>query len=69
MTGVSKASFSIAIHKLIGGLKYERHFEHTKKAPFGDVRKGAGSGASDTNIDRGAKSDRAQRTNEDLTDI
>ena len=69
MTGVSKDSFSAAIHKLIGGLKYERHFEHTKKAPFGDVRKGAGSKASDTNIGRGAKSDRAQRTNEDLTDI
>ena len=62
MTGVSKDSFSAAIHKLIGGLKYERHFEHTKKAPFGDVRKGAGSKASDTNIGRGAKSDRAQRT-------
>ena len=69
MTGVSKASASIAIHKLIGGLKHERHFEHTKKTSFGDVRKGAGPGASGKNIDRGAKSDRAQRTNEDLTDI
>ena len=69
MTGVSKDSFSAAIHKLIGGPKYERHFEHTKKTSFGDVRQGAGSKASDTNIGRGAKSDRAQRTNEDLTDI